>query len=287
MKNFAIGCGVVLVVLLGLGALGVYQFKNWMQSKMPDMERFGERRTELVERYGDVRDYVPPVDGRYDPARVATFVEVRESLTARGEPLVADVDALIEESLQGGGGGLRGFIGGISRAVNMLGDVLQYGAYADSVLMAHEMGRGEFTHYHLVLLFGWYDLEQARRDWGRQLQPDPEREADALEAAREMFDTFAKEAEEILEAHLRNLRAAAADAADDSTRAYLELVETVADQLPFTAPVPPTLDAAFEAHRVVLFETMPRTPGAWIVQGGPVFDDGEQGNGGRSVSFRF
>ena len=287
MKNFAIGCGVVLVVLLGLGALGVYQFKNWMQSKMPDMERFGERRTELVERYGDVRDFVPPVDGRYDPARVATFVEVREVLTERGEPLVADVDALIEESLRGGAGGLRGFVGGVSRAVNMLGDVLRYGAYADSVLMAQEMGRGEFTHYHLVLLFGWYDLEQARRDWGRQLQPDPERDADALEAAREMFDTFSEEAQKILEAHLRNLRTAVAENADDSTRAYLELVQGGSDRLPFTTPVPPALDAAFETHRVILFETMPRTPGAWIVQGGPVFEDSERRDDGAGVSFRF
>ena len=163
MKKVLIGCGVIfLIVALGIGVIG-YQGYQWAKNSMPDMEQFTANRAELVKAYGHEDDYAPPLDGNYDPARVGLFVELRETMHPRVVALSSQIDAFHDGRNEGGG--IGGFFSQMQAAMGAVGDLMVHAAYTDSLLLANAMGRGEYTHYQLVLTRGWMDLEADVLRW--------------------------------------------------------------------------------------------------------------------------
>ncbi len=266
MKKFFIGCGAFVVLVLVLAIVGIYVFSQWAQGILPEMEEFARNRAELVERYGSLPDYVPPLDGSYDPGLLARFVDVREALQPRQDALAADFDAILGRGPDERPSGIGGFLDEMRSAMDMVARTARYTAFSDSVLMAHEMGRGQYGHIQLVLLYGWSNLADERAEWAAALEAGRS-EDEAIEAAAELFDAHARRSREVLREHLANLRREIdARAAGDSARAFLERVEGGSQEFPFTDPVPPALREGFEAHEVRLRTTTPRTLGQWLAE---------------------
>jgi len=266
VKKFFVGCGVVVVVFLVLAIVGIYVFSQWAQDMLPEIEDFARNRAELVERYGALPEYVPPLDGAYDPGLVARFVDVRESLQPRQDALAADFDEILGRAPEDRPSGIGGFIDEMRSAMGMVARTARYTAFSDSVLMAHEMGRGEYGHIQLAFLYGWSNLADERAAWSAALETG-RADDEAVEAAAELFDAHARRSREVLREHLANLRREIdTSAAGDSALAFLAAVEGGSSELPFTDPVPATLEAAFEAHEVRLRVTTPNTLGQWLAE---------------------
>ena len=262
MKKFFVGCGVVVVLLIGLGVFGLVQFGQWAQRSLPDFEAFGQRRAELVEAYGPEDAYVPPVDGAYDPARVALYVDLRELLWPGQQEIAREIDGFLDRELSGEGGGIGGFVSQMKAAFGTVGLLARHAAVTDSLLLEHEMGRGEFTHLQLILTRGWMDLGRERAEWERLLADAPPGD-DGLQAMLEIHQAAERRAAELLQAHRRNLMDAASAPLPDSVAVTISME---GDRLPFVDPVPPRLDAAFDDHAVRLRMTRPKTLGAWLAE---------------------
>ena len=76
MKKILIGCGVALgLAVLGTVLASVLALR-YFRTTMPDAAHLEERQEELVDRFGRPQDYLPPLDGRLEPARIETFLRV-------------------------------------------------------------------------------------------------------------------------------------------------------------------------------------------------------------------
>lgn len=281
MKKFAIGCGVLMVLVLGLFAGGLFMFGRWAKDALPDVERSTQLRQELDATYATPAAYVPPVDGVYAPDRVALFVDLRERLHPSALETGAEIDAIFERALADEGGGLRGFFGQMGSAFEVIGGLAHHAALTDSLLLDAGMGRGEFMHLQLVLTRGWLDLDARRAEWDEDLEAADGRSS-AIEALRDFRDTADRRAGELLRQHLDNVIAALGPDSPDSVRAYVDGLDDGDRAYPFTDPVPPSLAAAFDDHVVRLRQTAPKTFGAWIAESTDIIDEEGDGNGPRT-----
>jgi hypothetical protein len=73
-----IGCGVMLLILLGLGTVGFLGVKEAM-NRGENMEASFDR---LREEYGRPGEYTPPLDGVVPDDRMAAFLSIREAMAA-------------------------------------------------------------------------------------------------------------------------------------------------------------------------------------------------------------
>lgn len=283
MKKIAIGCGVLALITIGLGIAGVYLFSRWAEDHFPDTGAAARIRTELDATYGPADEYVPPVDGAYDPERVAVFVDVREQLHPHLLATAAEIDGIFERATSASDGGFRGFFSQMGSAIGAMGGLLHQSAVTDSLLLGHGMGRGEYDHLRLVLTRGWFDTDALRAEWESALAGQ-EKESEGLAALHEFLEESEQHASETLRRHLANLDGALGADAPDSVRAYVDTIDADRD-FPFTNPVPPALATAFEAHAVRLRATIPATFGAWIAEGADLID--EEGSDGSSTRVQF
>lgn len=265
MKNVAIGCGLAVVLFLGIASFGLYQFGQWAEGQLPDVEAFAERRAELVDAYGTEDAYVPPLAGDYDPTRVALYVDLREQLWPRQQVIGEEIDRMIERAVRGEDSGVRGFFTQMRAAFGTVGRLTHHAAYTDSLLLENAMGRGEYTHLQLVLTRGWMGLENGLERWRRVLEEAPPDDQGML-AIREIEQAAEDRSSELLRAHYRNLLDAAGTDVSDSVAAYIDRLERGDRTRPFTDPVPPRLQSAFDDHTVRLRMTTPRSLGAWLAE---------------------
>ena len=70
------GCGLVVILLIAIVVAGTAYLRNSFQG-VGEAER---SYRELVSRYGEVEEFVPPPDGAVPADRVELFLSVRESL---------------------------------------------------------------------------------------------------------------------------------------------------------------------------------------------------------------
>lgn len=271
VKKFMIGCGLVLVVLLGIGVFGAVQLKNWLQDTVPHLEQMEARRTALVDAYGPATAYVPPTTDAYDPARVATYLDIRDALRDERSALTTRVEELIAWSLEEGNSGFLESMSHFGGAVKIFASLTRYSSSTDSMLLEREMGLGEFTHLHSTLFWGWMDLESERRQWREMIEAAPA-DNDMVETLAELQNSAETRSSEILRAHLGNLIEAVGDSPTDSVAAHLAVIRSGNPDLPFADPLPSSLERAFDAEAVRIRSSAPKSLGAWLAEMASLID---------------
>ncbi len=263
LKKFLIGCAVVTAVLALLLIGGGIFVGKWFASQLPDTDRVESFEQQMADRFGPVSDFVPPADGVYDPSRVAIFVDLRERIVDLGRPVAEGYDELGRGD-RVGGRSLSGIISGARWTMRLLRNSLEYVAVVDSVLLDAGMGRGEFTHYQLLLLHGYLDVDPEALLEPLQQRPE---EDDARKVIEKLVREFGDEARRSFESQLRLARSVADARTHPEWVARLEaaLRESGDDEsFPLSDPLPPSLRAAFDTHDDRLEATRPRTIGEWL-----------------------
>lgn len=168
LKKLLIGCGVVaaLGILFVIGS--TWMVARWAKSKFPDTKRIEAMQEDLKQRFGDRDAFVPAAT--LDPARLAIFLTVRDSLVARGTTVAEDLRQLkeigqraeakdrsvIDRILQGTNVA-RGGIGLASRAMD-------YTLRRGQALLQVGMGDGEYGYWFALSYFSYLEWDPAAED---------------------------------------------------------------------------------------------------------------------------
>ncbi len=286
MKKLLVGCGIAVVVtLLLLVGAGVF-VTRWVQDRMPDMERLGEYESTLVERHGEADAWTPPLDGVYEMERVARFVQIRQALRPAHERMAARFDELVAPD-KPQTKGLRGMIGGARAVVTALSGGMELLVLADSLLIASDMGKGEFAHYNLLTVHGVQAVSIDRSVDELRERGDQD---DAREAMLEMLEEYESESRALLRAHIDNvLRELGTRESGPESAAWRDLLrdarESTTVALPLTDPVPPGFLAALAPWQSTLELQRPQSLGELLAQLPFVLRSEDQKSG--SVGFRF
>jgi hypothetical protein len=266
MRKLLIGCGIVAsgtVVLLIVAGMLV---SSWFKSRFPDADKLEKRRAEILQRFGDPDDFVPPTDGGLPADRVATFVALRESLAVKRD-LAADHLATLYSEVKRDRPEKRSTPEKISDALRlaqgsaaMLTSAFEYIGVGQRALMAAGMSPGEYDFYYALTTRAWLgfdplahagdvaDVRDEVREGERDLERRFERQLRNAQRTLKGKSTRTPQEEKLLQAVDEQLEAAAS-----STR------------VPFEAALPPGWSAALEPHRARLQAVLPSRPAAVLL----------------------
>jgi len=167
LAGCGVGCLLLTVALVGLGWMGY----RWARTAAEVVEAAELAERELEAKYGLVREFTPPADGRIPTDRMDVFLSVRESLKPQRVDLAEAVAALAPTDGEGGTvGGLRAARAGI----NMAPRTLEFARARNEVLLQAGMGPGEYAWIYWLTYHAWlghpvgesplYEILEARSD---------------------------------------------------------------------------------------------------------------------------
>jgi len=160
MRKWLIGCGVAVGVALCLLVAGGMIIGSYVKKRMPDLRQVDALAKQLQERYGDPEAFVPPLDGGVPPDRIALFAAVRDSLAgprARdAETLRFLIDAQREHAPERPTAEkIADKIGLMQGSFSFFGGLLDYFKHQQQVLLAADMGPGEYQYWLALTSFSW------------------------------------------------------------------------------------------------------------------------------------
>jgi hypothetical protein len=144
----AIGCALVVFVVVAAGIGGWRLVKGTVDS----MRAAAETQQQLDERFGDPREWVPPLDGAVPPDRMESFLQVRERLTEERRELAGLLAALDAPE---GDQTLPGAIRALEAGASIGPAVGEYLAARDRALLEVGMGLGEWTWIDVLAYHAW------------------------------------------------------------------------------------------------------------------------------------
>ncbi len=147
LTGCGIGCLLAVVVIAGLGWMGY----RWAQLAADAVESAARSEALLEERFGVVRDFRPPVDGRTPADRMELFLEVREELAVPREALAEAISGFAPGEGGGVTGGLR-----TARAGAVMGPrALGLARARNETLLSAGMGFGEYVWIYWLTYDAW------------------------------------------------------------------------------------------------------------------------------------
>ncbi len=138
-----IGCGLILLVLAGVGTVGYFAVRDIVhQAKDID-----EGQALVDSTFGDPGDYTPAADGHIPAERLETFLGIREKL----KPVRGQTDDLLL-TLQGNGEG--GVLGKFKAGVRFVPAILGFINERNLALVDAGMGQGEYQYIYSLAYYG-------------------------------------------------------------------------------------------------------------------------------------
>lgn len=259
MKNFLIGCGVFVALVVVAGIVGTVVFTSWVKKQIPDSGLMDAQREKLTEIYGDRDAFVPEVVP--SAARIEKFAAVRDSIHALGIEVasrVAEVARTVEEHDQ------RGFMEKVFEAANVarggfgaLERGMRYVEARDRILLASEMGEGEYAFLYALVYLSWLGWDPLTDESLRDTE-GPIGTGEVAEIHAGIRRTFRRQLQNLEEAlAARPARTPEEDALLTALRQ--EITSSSDVRFPFLAAVPGAWSAALEPYRERLAATSPKT----------------------------
>ena len=278
MKKFLIGCGVLTGVAVLLIAVGSFFAVRWVKENAPDLERLENYEQQMLEEFGQAREFVPPLDGVYDAERIRLYARLRQGIFDDSAELRGRIDAEIADTSEGASG-IRGFFSNVKKGATYVRSSFEYIADADSILLDAGMGRGEYVHYTGLLLRGGIGV-----DLTEFMDVDlPEDEQSAFEAIALEFEDESRKL--VLDQWDNLLRTSRDEAWTEAVREQVGRTRRRESPWPFVrSDLPPSLTDVFAEVRSTLENTKPRSAGALLLEnvlGATVDDEG----GGMQIKF--
>ena len=148
LTGCGIGCLLAIVLVVGFGWMGY----RWARLAADAVESTGQSEARLEERFGPVRDFRPPVDGRIPADRMEAFLLIRESLAAQRTALEEAISGLAP------GDGESGMTGGLRAAragAQIAPRALDFSRARNESMLLAGMGFGEYTWIYWLAYDAW------------------------------------------------------------------------------------------------------------------------------------
>ncbi len=158
-----IGCGLMLLILGGVGTCGYFGVKK-IQEQVEGME---ENADAVQARFGDADDFVPELDGAIPAARMETFLAIRDDMA----PVRNETSEILNVLDDDGGNWVAKAQAGMKMIPAMLGFVNQ----RNTILLANDMGVGEYQYIYALSYFVLLDKDPGDGP-GFQMSGDDEEE---------------------------------------------------------------------------------------------------------------
>jgi hypothetical protein len=148
LTGCGIGCLLAIVLVVGFGWMSY----RWARLAADAAESALRSEVELDERFGAVRDFRPPINGRIGADRIEVFLEVREGIAPPREELTEAISAFAPN--EGNGrvtGGLQ-----VARAGAVIGPrSLDLASARNQALLSAGMGFGEYVWIYWLTYDAW------------------------------------------------------------------------------------------------------------------------------------
>ncbi|MBK7189167.1 MAG: hypothetical protein IPH86_10915 [bacterium] len=138
-----IGCGLMVVLGLGLGAAGWYGVRH-VAKRAETLEAASDS---LATKFGPPEAWAPPLDGGLDPARIEAFLEARRLMAPERERTANNLAVL--DGSKGSSVPAK-----IAAGVDFVPRLLGFIEERDRALLQVDMGPGEYMYLYSVAYFG-------------------------------------------------------------------------------------------------------------------------------------
>ena len=189
-----IGCGVVLLILGGVGTVGYFGVRNIIDRADTVEDSFEDMET----AYGQVEDYTPPADGGMSPDRVETFLTVRDQLIPMRSELGDKLSALSGEDT---GGGAPNWLAKIRAGVSFVPTILAYGSERNRVLLNNDMSLGEYLYLYALAYYVYLEMSPGDGPTFKMVHSDDEEDSEGFR-----FEAGDSDPEEVREERERHFR---------------------------------------------------------------------------------
>ncbi len=226
------GCGIGCVVVIALflaGGIGTYFF---VRDTFQDFAGAKQATVELAGRYGDIRDFTPPLSGRIPADRMESFLKVRaatEPARTATREAIEDIESRIAGFESGEIGGVWAVLSMIRQGISALPNLARLHRERSNALLDQQMGLGEYEYIYVLAYYSW--LEKSPGDgpkflkigsnndvnWDPDNDVDGARETRAREIVRRVRSDF--------RAMFKNALAAGRKGAPTADQQWLSAVE--------------------------------------------------------------
>jgi hypothetical protein len=146
-----IGCAVLILLVVGVGALGFFQVRNLVQ----EFEESETTLDTLREQYGEIEDFTPDPEGSIPAQRLQAFLETRRALEPARKTMEESLGLLGDAET----GQLTWTPGTLFRAIGagmgLLPGMAEYHSQRSRELLEAGMGMGEYVYLYAVIYYSW------------------------------------------------------------------------------------------------------------------------------------
>ncbi len=257
--KWLIGCGsavgllIIVTIIVGFFLLKdtIISVKNTVE----DIKEIAAMHEELVDRYGEVDEFVPPADGVPTSSRIARFLSVRDGMEEERTRLQSKLAVFPPaEVMRGEDEALSKVAGVLKELGGLIPDVTEYLRLRTQLLRDLEMSPGEYLYIYSLVYYSWLGNSPSDGPYAMEIDSDGSRyqsnerlmEGDGgTFSSDEIWDRYHR----YLRAQIRNQLAAATDGGgdegwrDELRREYLMFKEDP-DRIPWQNGLPaPVLEA--------------------------------------------
>jgi hypothetical protein len=149
LVNCGIGCGVLLVILIGVGIVGAVYLKRSFQG----ITDATDAQEKLVEALGEPTDFAPAPDGVIPGDRMERFLAVRESLVEATQRIEELLSNFPPKELEEEGPVLGKIFSAVKGAASLINPIAEFVAQRNQTLLREEMGLGEYLYIYSLAYY--------------------------------------------------------------------------------------------------------------------------------------
>jgi hypothetical protein len=161
------GCAIGCVVLLLMAGVLAWMGYRWTRGAIEKADQAAADEGLLEERFGEVRDFRPPLDLGFSEERFAVFLAIRDQLTSAREDLAETVAgfAPVGDGNEPATGWRTAGAG-----VRLAPRLLELGRVRNRTLLESGMGLGEYMWYYSLAYYAFLGRPPAESELHRYLE---------------------------------------------------------------------------------------------------------------------
>jgi hypothetical protein len=158
--KWLIGCGAFGGLLIIIAILvGLFMMKDTIRAvkrTVDDLKEFAEIHDELVAAYGEVDEYVPPIDGIPPANRLSRFLSLRDGLSEARGSLQDKLAVFPPAEVFDDEGETLGKVAGVLKGLGgLVPDATGYMLQRTRLMRDLEMSPGEYLYIYSLAYYSW------------------------------------------------------------------------------------------------------------------------------------
>lgn len=157
LTGCGIGCGAVALIVIVLIVI-IY---TYIADKVEIVEQMEAEMALMEEEFGDYDEFVPEADAAIERDRLATFIEIRDSLKftyLELEASIVEVSYGIDEiEADEEKESFWSVMGLVSSGFEIIPDIINYYRDRNRLLLKYDMGIGEYYYIYIISYYSFLD----------------------------------------------------------------------------------------------------------------------------------